>query len=124
MGPGVRAQVEAADGLGGQRTGGRGHLVRRPGKGEHGAMVVRVPVQIEEHGPGGGGQGSEHGVVAALADVDDTLEDRAGRGHDVSVARASGHRTRRCERGGAGVERAAWCAGAARRPGSGRYPAR
>ena len=47
------------------------------GQGEDRSMVVRVAVEIEEDGTGGRGQFAQKGLVTALADVDDALDDHA-----------------------------------------------
>ena len=56
MGAGVGAQVEAGHGGAGHGPGGAGHVVGPAGQGQDGPVVVGVPVQIEQGGPGGVGQ--------------------------------------------------------------------
>ena len=85
MGPGVIPQVQAGDGRGGEGAGGPGHQIRGAGEGEHRPVVVRVAVQVEQGGAGGSGQLAQDRLVAALADVDDALEE-----HAASVTRRAG----------------------------------
>ena len=53
-----------------------------PTEGEDGAVVVGVAVLVEKGGASRGGQPGHNGLVAALADIDDALDE-----HVVSVAR-------------------------------------
>ena len=61
----------------GQAPGGGGQRVGLAGQGEDGAMVMGVPVHIEEQRGRRGGQLGQDDIVTAFAEVDDALEDHA-----------------------------------------------
>ena len=65
MGTVVRPEVESFHRSRGQRPDARDDGVGGPGEGEHGAVVVRVAVQVQQGRPGGCGQ---------------LVQDQAGRG--------------------------------------------
>ena len=71
----VAAQVDQVDRGPGQRSGGLGHDVGRPGQGEDRTVVVGVTVEVDQGRGGGLGEPAEHRVVPAFRDIGHALHE-------------------------------------------------